>query len=520
MAGVYVSSTIADLQLCRARVREALLNRGHHPVSMESYGAEDARPLEKCLQDVASCDVYLGIFAWRYGFIPQDQPLDGRKSITELEFLEAVRLGKSRLLFLLDEEAPWPGSGYERAKLDDVDALRKQVVEDRVVAKFRTEDELYAKVIGAIVDWEKKQGVGPQRAIADWNLYRSSLEREHQWLRLNVIGQQDREIVQIPLVKVFVPQLTEARLPRFDISDQVLKARRQFFAEALGNVEVQPSNQAGEDGEPVAGDSLVDRAASDAAFGTAESVVQVLGRERAQVIVGGPGTGKTTLLLYMMLRAIKSEALESGLPAPEQGAAVPFLVDLREYLLSGASGFVDYLVKNCAAKNHFQAHVQEVEAVLREGTRALVFFDGLDEVFDPANRRRVVDQFKSFALRYPQAQLIVTTRIAGYEPDELQLAQFTHYALLDFNIQQASDFLHKWVRLLRPGGRRTLGCGLDSADYRKSTAHGAGWQPAAADDHGSHLQAAGPAGPALAVVRARDQRPPRRLGRPAQADQA
>lgn len=32
--------------------------------------AVDQRPLDKCLQDVANCDIYIGIFAWYYGFIP------------------------------------------------------------------------------------------------------------------------------------------------------------------------------------------------------------------------------------------------------------------------------------------------------------------------------------------------------------------------------------------------------------------------------------------------------------------
>ena len=39
---------------------------------MEDYVAKDQRPLQMCLDDVASSDVYVGIFAWRYGYIPED----------------------------------------------------------------------------------------------------------------------------------------------------------------------------------------------------------------------------------------------------------------------------------------------------------------------------------------------------------------------------------------------------------------------------------------------------------------
>ena len=33
---------------------------------------KNQRPLQKCLEDVASSDIYVGIFAFRYGYIPND----------------------------------------------------------------------------------------------------------------------------------------------------------------------------------------------------------------------------------------------------------------------------------------------------------------------------------------------------------------------------------------------------------------------------------------------------------------
>ena len=61
---------------------------GHDVVAMEDYVAADRRPLDKCLADVASCDLYLGVFAHRYGYIPESDNPDGR-SITELEYRHA-----------------------------------------------------------------------------------------------------------------------------------------------------------------------------------------------------------------------------------------------------------------------------------------------------------------------------------------------------------------------------------------------------------------------------------------------
>ena len=72
---IYISSTYNDLRECREQVYRTLRQLGHDVIAMEDYVATDQRPLDKCLQDVASCDLYVGIFAWRYGYIPaKDNP--------------------------------------------------------------------------------------------------------------------------------------------------------------------------------------------------------------------------------------------------------------------------------------------------------------------------------------------------------------------------------------------------------------------------------------------------------------
>ena len=57
-------------------------------IAMEDYVAQDERPLQKCLKDVSSSDIYVGIFAWRYGYIPNDVKDENPNnlSITELEY--------------------------------------------------------------------------------------------------------------------------------------------------------------------------------------------------------------------------------------------------------------------------------------------------------------------------------------------------------------------------------------------------------------------------------------------------
>src|SRR5919201_6159566 len=100
MAKIYVSSTYLDLQEYRAQVERVIRRMGHEDVAMEYYVAEDMRPVDRCLADVAACDLYIGIFAWRYGWIPKDNN-PNQWSVTEPEYRKADELGKPCLIFLL-----------------------------------------------------------------------------------------------------------------------------------------------------------------------------------------------------------------------------------------------------------------------------------------------------------------------------------------------------------------------------------------------------------------------------------
>src|SRR5262249_17100774 len=69
-----------------------------------------------------------------------------------------------------------------------------------------------------------------------------------------------------------------------------------------------------------------------------------------------------------------------------------------------------------------------------------------DEVFDPEERRRVIDQFQIFARRFPHARIVVTSRIAGYERTALGTAGFHHYTLLPLTLSQIRNFADSWYR--------------------------------------------------------------------------
>ena len=161
MARIYLSSTYSDLQDYREAAYRTLRKMRHDVIAMEDYVAADERPADKCLADVGECDIYVGLFAWRYGYIPlADNP--EKLSITEMEYREAGKQNKRRLIFLLDDNAPWSpqlmdshtgeGDNGERIK-----ALRNELRQDKLVSFFTTPDDLASAVSVALNQPEEHQ---------------------------------------------------------------------------------------------------------------------------------------------------------------------------------------------------------------------------------------------------------------------------------------------------------------------------------------------------------------------------
>jgi formylglycine-generating enzyme required for sulfatase activity/predicted Ser/Thr protein kinase len=147
MAKIYISSTYVDLKKEREAASQAVRQLGHQAIAMEDYVAADKRPVDKCLQDVRSSDAYVGIFAWRYGFIPDGYD----KSITHLEYEAAKKAGIPCLVFLTDNKAPWPveyvTTGKERKKID---RLRKELMNEYVASFFKNTDQLGGQISASL----------------------------------------------------------------------------------------------------------------------------------------------------------------------------------------------------------------------------------------------------------------------------------------------------------------------------------------------------------------------------------
>lgn len=159
---LYLSSTYIDLKTHRATLARALRAAGYDVVMMEEYVARDQRVEFACTGDVVGCDVYLGVFAWRYGYVPDDAN-PNKLSITEMEYGAAEAKPMTRLTFLLKDAARWPAAKKD-GDLTRIKDLRGRL-QKRASAYFASGDELAKEALAALRVYESTRLTQQMEAI-------------------------------------------------------------------------------------------------------------------------------------------------------------------------------------------------------------------------------------------------------------------------------------------------------------------------------------------------------------------
>jgi len=156
------------------------------------------------------------------------------------------------------------------------------------------------------------------------------------------------------------------------------------------------------------------------------------------VIVGVPGSGKTTLLKHLALKTCK-ENLEK-----QERICVPLPITLRE--LSESENDLRRYIDAVFEKYQFPEAKEFVEADLKSG-KCVLLLDGFDELATEKQQEKIALAIREFIEKYPQCQIIVTSRIAGYHEE---LSGFTKLELLEFDDKQIEQFIQNWFSKTNP----------------------------------------------------------------------
>ena len=266
---------------------------------------------------------------------------------------------------------------------------------------------------------------------AEFNLasYQEGLREQYECLDLGNLDTRSGEYErQLTVKEIFIPQnarYCQEYLPK----DYELPKEFQKLLRERGDIAAEVSQQD------------LERYQKAYTQQQTRSVIEISDdvNYRYIVILGDPGSGKSTLLKYLALQWAKL--------SPNQLSSQPIhlLIELRKYNRSKndqeCKNFLEFMECGSSWIGHLNKSI--LHEWLQAG-RAVVMFDGLDEVFEVEKRNRIVDQIHSFTQKYPTVKVLVTSRIIGYQQQRLKNAEFHHFMLQDFEPEQIQAFIQKW----------------------------------------------------------------------------
>jgi len=159
-----ISSTSVDLPEHRKEAIDACQRQGFFPLAMEHLPARDADAIRVSMEMVDEADVYVGIYAWRYGHVPEGHDI----SITEMEFNRAVERKIPILVFLIDDEHPLT---IQMVETDNVAQERLKKLKERSSygrgrMKFKSAVDLRSHIIQSLGALLREEEAGSEEKRA------------------------------------------------------------------------------------------------------------------------------------------------------------------------------------------------------------------------------------------------------------------------------------------------------------------------------------------------------------------
>ncbi len=163
------------------------------------------------------------------------------------------------------------------------------------------------------------------------------------------------------------------------------------------------------------------------------------------LVIGDPGSGKTTLQKYYALSCLDNSLYtEFGFREPVN----VFYLPLRD-LIKSDNGYASLPVNLAEwSEKHFLKIAEPLFSAWLERPSALVLLDGLDEISNVSDRIAVCGWIDRTIARFSDARFVVTSRSTGYRKgDGIELdASHLRADIMDFTKKQQADFLHRWFK--------------------------------------------------------------------------
>ena len=393
-------------------------------VDWETYAAPESggEAQEKIDEQIVDkCDCAVGIFWTRIGTPTKVAP---GGAVEELQRLEG--LGRKTMVYFSNADVPRTRMDYEQ--LQQVDEYRKKREKESLCWSYDTvssfEKEFFRHLGIQIPRWFPE--LFSSKAFSEKDIhpplfcdldrrYRATLTEELG--KLKMLGSPDIDSVQVRLDDTFVP----LRISHMWKTDERYHRRKR---EAPMQEEMKPHSP----------DELRRR---------------VFPEYRLLLVIGDPGSGKTTLMKYYALCCLQQQqARLFGDPA----AVRVFFLPLRELKRDQAGQFLplpeQLSLWSQARSNAIDPAVFDGWLRNADGAKSLMLFDGLDEISDLERRKAACAWIDRQHSGFSETYFVVTSRMTGYRKTEgVELsADHIRADVMDFTPEQQAEFLSKWFR--------------------------------------------------------------------------
>ena len=472
---VFISSTSEDLKEHRAAARDAAIPAGFLPSMMEYFTASGKRrPLKACLAKVDEADLVVAIVAHRYGWVPGGKRNSGGKSITWLECEHAVKKGKEVIAFLVHEKHAWPTEFREESRLMSaaLEGKAQELVDEvqRNLSKlqefkdwlnglglrktFTTPEDLRGKIEAALRESQpqppsrKKRAPQKRAPKGDPRKYLNALREETAYIDIRGLVVGSGKAHRFSIEELFIPLTTASQ------TEEPSKAARGK----------RPSR------------SRAKKAAKKAAKGRAVHDLDAAQREPVQlhealtnkrlVIVGDPGSGKTTFLRRIAFALCETtldevpDAAESRLGI--RGQPFPVFVRIAELLqhmrnarkaglrdaptIDDAPAWLPHFLTTANKDSNWGLSESFFKSKLQDGA-CILLLDGLDEAPNRRDREIVARLVEKATQAYEKCRFVVTTRPQAYTGRAV-LAAFPQVQIDPLETDAIKTFLQRWSEAL------------------------------------------------------------------------